>query len=76
MLFSKQIGSATTGFIAAVLWFKSAVIKSPPMTWEGVGHLETSLNEIGRLNKWAAGLKGISILLFAAESLLSATGKK
>jgi hypothetical protein len=74
MVFWLQIGSALTGLVAAALWFLSALRKSPAMTYDGLGHLEDFLNGAGRLNRWAAGVTAISILLSAAATSWTAVG--
>jgi len=72
MVSGLQLGSAITDLAAAALWFWSAAGKPPPMTWKGVGHLETFLADAGRLNRWAAGANGVSMVLSAVATLLTA----
>lgn len=70
-----QIGAVITGFLSALLWFKSAAGKAPPMTFEGVGRLEAFLDSAGRLNRWAAGMTALSMLFTAIATLLDALGR-
>jgi hypothetical protein len=72
MAFWLQIGSALMGIFAAVLWFRSSASKAPPMTYEGVERLEGFLESASRLNRWAAGVTGLSMLLSAGAALASA----
>ena len=65
-----QLGSAVAGIGAAVLWFRSAAAKAPPATFIGIDRLEAFLIEVGRLNRWAAGITALSVLLSAASTLL------
>jgi hypothetical protein len=76
MLFWLQIGSAVTGVVAAALWFGASAAKAPPASYDGIGHLPAFLDKTGRLNKWAAGVTAISVLLSAGATLLTATGSK
>ncbi len=76
MLLGLQAGSIATGFAAAVLWFRSAAAKAPPGTWEGIGRLEGFLDQVSRLNMWAAGFTGASLLLSAGSTLVSALAGK
>jgi hypothetical protein len=69
-----QTGSAVTGMIAAVLWFCSAAAKAPPMTYEGSERLKAFLDNASRLNRRAAGMTAISVLLSAGTTLFSAVG--
>ncbi len=56
MLLGLQTGSVVTGLVAAVLWFRSATIKASPATLAGFDQLEGLLDQMGRLNMWAAGV--------------------
>jgi hypothetical protein len=60
-----QLASAFTGIIAAVLWFASSAGKAPPATYEGIDRYPAYLNKAARLNRWAAGVTGLSVLLSA-----------
>jgi hypothetical protein len=72
MLFWVQIGSFVTGLMAAALWFRSSASKAPPMTWAGSAEIPGFLNKAARLNRWAAGVTAVSVLLSAVATLLSA----
>ena len=74
MVFWFQMSSAISGAVAAVLWFCSASGDAPPMTYEGVGRLKSFFDNASRLNKWAAGVTGFSMLLSALASLAAAVG--
>ncbi len=72
MLFWLQTGSAITGLGAAALWFRSAAVNAPPMTYSGTEQLQDFLDRASRFNKWAAGVTAFSVLLSSAATLLSA----
>jgi hypothetical protein len=72
MVFWLQIGSALTGLVAAVLWFRSSASKAPPMTYEGIERLKGFLDGASRLNRWAAGVTGLSMLLSSGTAMASA----
>jgi hypothetical protein len=64
-----QIGSALTGLVAAILWFIAAASKTPPATWNGIDKLPAYLDQASRLNKWAAGFTGVSMVLSAGATV-------
>ncbi len=66
-MFWLQLGSAVTG-LAAVLWFRSAAGKPPPMTYDGVARQQAFLEGAGRLNSWAAGATAVSVLLVRRDA--------
>jgi hypothetical protein len=71
-----QIGSALTGFVAAILWFRSAASPAPQATYDEIDRLRSFLDAASRLNRWAAGVTALSMLMSAGATLLSvATGK-
>jgi hypothetical protein len=71
MVFWLQIVSATTGIAAAVLWFRSTVVKPPPMIADGGVPMQRFLDGAAHFNKWAAGVTAISVLLSVIATLLS-----
>lgn len=66
-----QIGSAVTGFVAAVLWFRSTITKAPPLIADGGVSLQRFIDGAARLNKWAAGATAASMLLSATASAVA-----
>jgi hypothetical protein len=72
MIFWLQLWSAVSGFVAAVLWFCSASAKAPAMTWAELDNIPGLLSRASRLNKWAAAVTSLSMLLSAVAALLPA----
>jgi hypothetical protein len=56
--------------LAAVLWWYSAAINIPVVTWAGIephGEFMSALNRSAQLNGWAAFTTGLSVLFSAAR---------
>jgi hypothetical protein len=70
MLFWLQIAAAVTDLVAATLWFRSAARKSPSDDVDRRARLQDFLNGAARLNRRAAGVTAISVLLVAVLNAL------
>jgi hypothetical protein len=65
-----DIAAALFAFGAAVFWFRSAYGKLPPMVayWDATPEndpLYMAVKHSARMNRWAAGLSGLSALCMA-----------
>lgn len=65
-----QIGSAGCAFVAAGLWWWSALGDAPPMTFDRIEDVQGWLNQAAQRNRWAAGFAGLSALLAGIATLL------
>jgi hypothetical protein len=54
--------ASIAGIISAALWFWSATISMPPMTWKGIEQLPSALKRVGRINGAAALFSGIAAI--------------
>jgi hypothetical protein len=68
-VFCLQLASAAVALAAAGLWFWSAFVDIPPMTYEGIERLKSALDMQARRNKASAIVTGIAILLGAAATI-------
>jgi hypothetical protein len=54
-----------SALLSAALWFWSATINIPPMTWDGIDQLPGVLKRVGRINGAAALFSGIAAIASA-----------
>jgi hypothetical protein len=78
MCIDLNVLGAILGGIAAILWFLSAKVQTPPPVLRLGGISEDDpfmkgLQKIAYLNKWAATLTGVSVLCMALAPLLDSS---
>jgi hypothetical protein len=54
--------ASIAAIISAALWFWSATVSMPPMTWDGIDQLPGALKRVGRINGAAALFSGIAAI--------------
>ncbi len=70
-IFACEMATAAAAIVAAWFWFRSAQGEAPPATWDQIDQLKPWLDEVARLNRWAATWTGISAALAALSAFLS-----